>query len=145
MFISSLATFLWRSNREKTRPARFSIPFTIQALSGHSLVMAVGSNASTIRARASPRFQQSHIPDSPVAVDAGRTTALIVDLTGEAIGPVHRCGFVAFWAVGWRTWLTASHFADSCCRNHCSIPAMQYMKPVYGQKYTSPVRPTHFP
>lgn len=76
--------------------------------------MAVGSDASNIRARASHRYQQSHIPDPPTAVDAGKTSALIIDKTGEVTCSIYRCGLVNFWAVGRKKRPAASVFADSC-------------------------------
>lgn len=53
-------------------------------------------------------------PDPPIAVDAGKTSALIIDKTGEVTCSIYPCGLVNFWAVGRKKRLAASVFADSC-------------------------------
>lgn len=120
-------------------PGRDSSPFGCNrpfCLSDHSLFVAVGSDASNIRAsniraRASDRYQPSHIPDPPIAVDAGKTSALIIDKTGEVTCPIYRCGLVNFWAVGRKKRPAASVFADICCEVFVAYPLMQYMKPIW--------------
>lgn len=115
-------------------PGRDSSPFGCNrpfCLSDHSLFVAVGSDASNIRARASDRYQPSHIPDPPRAVDAGKTSALIIDKTGEVTCPIYRCGLVNFWAVGRKKRPAASGFADICREVFVEYPLMQYMKPIW--------------
>lgn len=104
-------------NSKIQHSGRSSSPFGCNrsfCLSDHSLFVAVGSDASNIRARASHLYQPSHIPDPSIAVVAGKTSALIIDKTGEVICSVYRCGLVNFWAVGRKKRPAASVFADSC-------------------------------
>lgn len=98
-------------------PRRDSSPFGCNrssCISDHNLFMALGSNASNIRAHASHRYQPSHISDPPIAFEASKASVLILDKIGEVICSIYRCGLVNFRAVGRKNRPAASVFADSC-------------------------------